>query len=118
MSRRHSYFFICAFSSFFSFFFFFNDTATTEIYTLSLHDALPILLGSLHHLFRLLGRYRPLGHADLGDPVSVPLGVAHRGVPHRGGDDGVRRDDRGPLPPDPYRSPVVLLLAQDRKSVV
>src|SRR5215475_8417681 len=32
-----SYFFI----SFF--FFFFNDTATTEIYTLSLHDALPIL---------------------------------------------------------------------------
>src|SRR2546422_6642354 len=28
-------------SSFF-FFFFFNDTATTEIYTLSLHDALPI----------------------------------------------------------------------------
>src|SRR2546422_1160583 len=28
----------------FSSFFFFNDTATTEIYTLSLHDALPILL--------------------------------------------------------------------------
>src|SRR6266699_7050415 len=27
---------------FFCFFFFFNDTATTEIYTLSLHDALPI----------------------------------------------------------------------------
>src|SRR2546430_5619880 len=27
---------------FFPFFFFFNDTATTEIYTLSLHDALPI----------------------------------------------------------------------------
>src|SRR6266478_6673107 len=34
----HSYCFCC----FFSFFFFFNDTATTEIYTLSLHDALPI----------------------------------------------------------------------------
>src|SRR2546422_7016117 len=32
----------CYFSIFFSFFFFFNDTATTEIYTLSLHDALPI----------------------------------------------------------------------------
>src|SRR5256885_8590734 len=30
-------------SSRISFFFFFNDTATTEIYTLSLHDALPIL---------------------------------------------------------------------------
>src|SRR5690349_23081106 len=32
--------FICIF---FLFFFFFNDPATTEIYTLSLHDALPIL---------------------------------------------------------------------------
>src|SRR5438034_7803112 len=32
---------------FFFFFFFFNDTATTEIYTLSLHDALPILAASL-----------------------------------------------------------------------
>src|SRR5258706_16074785 len=29
------------------FFFFFNDTATTEIYTLSLHDALPICGGSI-----------------------------------------------------------------------
>src|SRR6266496_6612984 len=29
-------------ASFAIFFFFFNDTATTEIYTLSLHDALPI----------------------------------------------------------------------------
>src|SRR5256885_15682103 len=29
-------------SATYSFFFFFNDTATTEIYTLSLHDALPI----------------------------------------------------------------------------
>src|SRR3712207_8639338 len=28
-------------------FFFFNDTATTEIYTLSLHDALPISAGAL-----------------------------------------------------------------------
>ena len=31
-----------------SLFFFFNDTATTEIYTLSLHDALPIYHGYLH----------------------------------------------------------------------
>src|SRR2546428_6567150 len=29
-----------------SIFFFFNDTATTEIYSLSLHDALPIYSGS------------------------------------------------------------------------
>src|SRR5436305_248037 len=35
----------------FSFFFFFNDTATTDIYTLSLHDALPI---SLIRLFLLV----------------------------------------------------------------
>src|SRR2546430_9138586 len=31
-------------SNLMSFFFFFNDTATTEIYTLSLHDALPIYM--------------------------------------------------------------------------
>src|SRR5437764_9964052 len=38
----------------FFFFFFFNDPATTEIYTLSLHDALPIFAhlrpGSITHL--------------------------------------------------------------------
>src|SRR2546422_4503101 len=33
----------------FTFFFFFNDTATTEIYTLSLHDALPISFGCRVH---------------------------------------------------------------------
>ena len=33
-------------------FFFFNDTATTEIYTLSLHDALPILTS--HPVCRVL----------------------------------------------------------------
>src|SRR2546429_4369955 len=37
MSAFVSYCGVCFF-----FFFFFNDTATTEIYTLSLHDALPI----------------------------------------------------------------------------
>src|SRR5712664_2404855 len=31
---------------YYSFFFFFNDPATTEIYTLSLHDALPISAGT------------------------------------------------------------------------
>src|SRR6266536_6371220 len=35
-----------SFSITFVFFFFFNDTATTEIYTLSLHDALPICTGA------------------------------------------------------------------------
>src|SRR6266850_1128887 len=37
-------FFCIVVVSCFFFFFFFNDTATTEIYTLSLHDALPIPL--------------------------------------------------------------------------
>src|SRR5256885_13248178 len=36
--------FLCSVSFFVFFFFFFNDTATTEIYTLSLHDALPIFM--------------------------------------------------------------------------
>src|SRR6266567_9356445 len=36
------FFFFFNLSSLYFFFFFFNDTATTEIYTLSLHDALPI----------------------------------------------------------------------------
>src|SRR5438093_5112762 len=42
------------------FFFFFNDTATTEFYTLSLHDALPILLergGEIECRWRRRGRY-------------------------------------------------------------
>src|SRR5438552_15883448 len=39
---RLNYYYILV-SYLFFFFFFFNDTATTEIYTLSLHDALPIL---------------------------------------------------------------------------
>src|SRR5437588_11933153 len=36
------FFCVCLTLFLFIFFFFFNDTATTEIYTLSLHDALPI----------------------------------------------------------------------------
>src|SRR5256886_3906717 len=52
-------------------FFFFNDTATTEIYTLSLHDALPILDR------RLL----PSGLAA-GVPVGVGRGHARRRSPH------------------------------------
>src|SRR5438552_8817616 len=41
----------------YSFFFFFNDTATTEIYTLSLHDALPIFPAGLDIWNQLLGKY-------------------------------------------------------------
>src|SRR2546426_5695221 len=42
------------------FFFFFNDTATTEIYTLSLHDALPIFFP------RGESQRRDVPHSDLG----------------------------------------------------
>src|SRR2546429_2872746 len=41
--------------SYISFFFFFNDTATTEIYTLSLHDALPISEALLDAGARVVG---------------------------------------------------------------
>src|SRR5476649_3085040 len=41
-----------------TFFFFFNDTATTEIYTLSLHDALPIC-------HRATGKLPPAPASDL-----------------------------------------------------
>src|SRR6266850_1222674 len=48
----------------FFFFFFFNDTATTEIYTLSLHDALPISFRNAVYAFMsnglpLLARCQP-----------------------------------------------------------
>src|SRR2546422_7940725 len=48
------------------FFFFFNDTATTEIYTLSLHDALPISVGRRDRGRVRLGlRGRDAAHAPL-----------------------------------------------------
>src|SRR2546425_8794229 len=53
-----------------SLFFFFNDTATTEIYTLSLHDALPIFRA--RPLLHLPGRKRW--------PAGTPRGVVRR--PH------------------------------------
>src|SRR3712207_8239564 len=69
-------------------FFFFNDTATTEIYTLSLHDALPIWRARAAHA-------RPGGRAP-----TPPRG--------RGRGGRVRRRARGAL----LRAP----RAQDRKS--
>src|SRR3712207_7551826 len=49
------------------FFFFFNDTATTEIYTLSLHDALPISQVQL----RLGGEHDAVGQHRHGDVLDV-----------------------------------------------
>src|SRR2546427_8115577 len=51
------------------FFFFFNDTATTEIYTLSLHDALPISL------------FGQLLQATLQQPVAVGALARHQRCP-------------------------------------
>src|SRR5256885_12918404 len=48
------------------FFFFFNDTATTEIYTLSLHDALPISLRSAHGTRRQRSHREAPGRARAG----------------------------------------------------
>src|SRR5215813_15468679 len=50
--------------NFFFFFFFFNDTATTEIYTLSLHDALPIF--AVRRRRRQARAIPPGGHAQVG----------------------------------------------------
>src|SRR4051795_13778200 len=58
---------------FLSFFFFFNDTATTEIYTLSLHDALPIC--SWRHAQAGPG-VRCVGHRR-GDRKSTRLNSSH-----------------------------------------
>src|SRR2546429_7664394 len=50
-------------------FFFFNDTATTEIYTLSLHDALPILRRTIIALSSILAATVP-AQAQSKPPVS------------------------------------------------
>src|SRR2546425_13359297 len=61
-------FFFISLCFFFFFFFFFNDTATTEIYTLSLHDALPIfwLKIDMESNRKLVGRFRaqPVGRSE------------------------------------------------------
>src|SRR5258708_40188517 len=58
----------------FSFFFFFNDTATTEIYTLSLHDALPICRGQHGHDRPGPGRVGPdRQRSALPQPAVLPL---------------------------------------------
>src|SRR5690348_18138266 len=62
-----------------SFFFFFNDPATTEIYTLSLHDALPICDSSPTRASRRHGVGCASGHAVSG---SAPAHLARRSEEH------------------------------------
>src|SRR2546425_12943603 len=67
------------------FFFFFNDTATTEIYTLSLHDALPICAAA-----QLVGvRDQGDAGASRAQRVQPPARVAHQ----REGADGEIRSE-------------------------
>src|SRR6201996_9719389 len=58
------------------FFFFFNDTATTEIYTLSLHDALPIFPHGLS-LPMVVKKRQHLAHLWSGDRKSTRLNSSH-----------------------------------------
>src|SRR5438876_4742174 len=75
----------------FQFFFFFNDTATTEIYTLSLHDALPISvcrslaagLGASGEKSGLGGRRRmdlESGESAFSDRKSTRLNSSHPSI--------------------------------------
>src|SRR3712207_9049972 len=62
-------------------FFFFNDTATTEIYTLSLHDALPISPGARTALSAMLVLSHPRLLHQPGDEVLSSR--AQRGISRR-----------------------------------
>src|SRR2546430_4285121 len=82
-------------------FFFFNDTATTEIYTLSLHDALPICT----HLHRprpgrLAGRQARTSLRSRADGAGEPDRRRPRGQP--AADRGPGRP--APVPPGPSRA--------------
>src|SRR5258708_15628004 len=76
-------------------FFFFNDTATTEIYTLSLHDALPILVVSIKDVTHRYGRVVALDGISLDIPSGVMVGIV--------GPDGVGKS-------------TLMALVADRKS--
>src|SRR5205807_10578503 len=64
-----------------SFFFYFNDTAPTEIYTLSLHDALPIYAAEPAGIFLELERGEGIGLGAVGpdaiDRKSTRLNSSH-----------------------------------------
>src|SRR2546429_8373798 len=71
--------------------FFFNDTATTEIYTLSLHDALPISIGAFMKAWQRRLRL-VFGVALIACMVFVGCGGGSSGggTPKRGFTPGVR----------------------------
>src|SRR5256885_9833629 len=65
-----------------SFFFFFNDTATTEIYTLSLHDALPISVAAAVEIQRALRAQT--WPADVPIRVRMAIHTGEAGADYRG----------------------------------
>src|SRR2546430_8036943 len=73
-------------------FFFFNDTATTEIYTLSLHDALPISGGRRDSVAEAGGRRAALRSAAV--PPREPGADLREERPGAGRGGGVRARDR------------------------
>src|SRR5256885_11083378 len=86
----------------FCFFFFFNDTATTEIYTLSLHDALPIYWYSAQRpRFRQRGGGRIRHRARLAGP--------------RQGRDGARSEEHTSELQSPCNLVCRLLLEKKKK---
>src|SRR6266498_5877885 len=64
-------------SCFCFFFFFFNDAATTEIYTLSLHDALPICVAGALVALGLGRRHAGLLAAEAGASEPAPRSEEH-----------------------------------------
>src|SRR5689334_24700298 len=67
-------------------FFFFNDTAPTEIYTLSLHDALPIFGAAVGAGVTLLLRQGPSGRRPVGPLIRYAgRGAALAGLAGMGG---------------------------------
>src|SRR2546425_12756171 len=87
------------------FFFFFNDTATTEIYTLSLHDALPICLQAPGPwVYRSCGRPAFDGNDAILGNQGISVGWADQYYKWLGGQyfvlDG--GDGQAPVPPGDY----------------
>src|SRR2546421_11297973 len=72
-------FYHCHIFTLLAFFFFFNDTATTEIYTLSLHDALPI---SRARAFLIEGTALTTLGAEAADRWLLALGLPTRSEEH------------------------------------
>src|SRR6266536_4476031 len=77
----------------FLFFFFFNDTATTEIYTLSLHDALPIPRLSIGTLASTQPTRTPPAKPVTADRKSTRLNSSHEGISYA--DFCVKKKKRG-----------------------